>query len=235
MPSLPSPLAIATARTFPRRGAAAALALAALLMLAPRPARALGLVLESPRIRSDTVWVDIRISQPFSPRIEESLLRGMPATLLLHTELWHRRTIWFDRVENTLDAELRIRYEVWSHTFFIERRGAPPVTVGTLDSLNQALARPLALPVGRLHEESAGGRHFVVVTAILKPLSVEDVAEVENWLSGEVENQRRSGFGMITQVPGALFDTVRNLAGFGDDRVRAISEDFSLPAPREDQ
>jgi hypothetical protein len=232
---LPSRLAIASASISPRHAAATVLALSALLVLAPRSALALELALESPRIRADTVWADVRITNPFSPRIEESLLRGMPATLLLHTELWHRRSMWFDRVENTLDAELRIRYEVWSHTFFIERRGAPPVTVGTLDSLNQALARPLALPVGRLHEESAGGRHFVVVTAILKPLSVEDVAEVENWLSGEVENQRRSGFGLITQVPAALFDTVRNLAGFGDDRVRAISEDFTLPAPLEDQ
>jgi len=211
------------------------MAAVAWLGFAAPPVHALDLALESPRVRNDTIWVDVRISNPFSARIEESLLRGMPATLLLHAEMWHRRTMWFDRVESILDAELRIRYEVWSHEFFIERHGAPPVTVGTLDSLTLALGRPLALPVGRLRSENAGGRHFVVVTAILKPLSVEDVAEVENWLSGEVENQRRSGFGLITQVPAALFDTVRNLAGFGDDRVRAISQDFTLPEPSDDR
>ncbi|HTO92386.1 MAG TPA: DUF4390 domain-containing protein [Candidatus Sulfotelmatobacter sp.] len=226
MSALPSP-------TAPRRRSPPRLlvAIAPLLLAAldAGPSLALDLAVDAPRIRSDTVWVDVRISNPFSSRVQESLLRGMPATLQLHSELWRRRTMWFARVEDNFDAELRIRFDVSSHSFFIERRGAAPISMGTLDSLSTALAQPLALPVGRLHEDGSGGRHFVVVTATLKPLSVEDVAEVESWLSGEVETQRHSGFGLITQVPASLFDAVRNLAGFGDDRVRAITEDFTLP------
>jgi hypothetical protein len=127
-----------------------------------------------------------------------------------------------------VDAELRIQYDVYNRTFRIERRGAPTLKVGTIDSLRLALERPFSLLAGRLHPESRTARHFIVVTAILRPLSVEDVAEVESWLSGEVETKRRSGFGLITQVPQALFDAVRNFAGFGDARARAMSGDFTV-------
>jgi hypothetical protein len=201
---------------------------AAFLLLGVRRADALDLTLDLPRVLADTVWVEARLSNPFSERTRESLLRGMPATLQLRAELWHRRTGWFDRLEKTVDAEIRIRYEVWNRTFRIERLGVPPQRLGTLDSLERALTRPLAVPIGRLGAETHGGIHFVVVTAVLRPLSVEDAAEVENWLSGEVNTQRRSGFGLITQVPRALFDTVRNFAGFGDARARATSGDFAV-------
>jgi hypothetical protein len=194
-----------------------------------RTAHAIEVALDPPRIHADTVWVDVHLSELFDDRIEESISRGMPATLQLHAELWHRRTGWFDRLEDAVDAEIRVRYEVWNRSFRLERRGAPPGSYGTIDSLTLALSRPLALPVARLRPESRGGVDFVVVTATVRPLSVEDVAEVESWLSGEVESKRSSGFGLVTQVPRALFDAVRNFAGFGDDRGRAISSDFRVP------
>src|SRR5262245_12054853 len=73
-------------------------ALAAVILLAPaRPgtATALGVALDPPRLRADTVWVDVRLLGLFDSRVEESLSRGMPATLQLHAELWHRRSGWF--------------------------------------------------------------------------------------------------------------------------------------------
>lgn len=217
----------APAPTTPRARRALVLAAACLLAVAAR-AEALEIGLDLPRMRGDSVWIDVRLSEPLAPRIQESLARGMPATLELRAELWHRRRGWFDRLEENVDAEIRIRYEVWNRTYRMDRRGAPPRFVGTLDSLQLALTRPLSLPVGRMHAGSRGTLHFIVVSAVLRPLSVEDVAEVESWLSGEVETNRRAGFGLITQVPRALFDTVRNFAGFGDARARAVSDDFSV-------
>ncbi len=224
MRALPAPASLRAARRF---RTAAALAAGFCLLGATR-ARALDIELGAPRVRADSVWIDVHLLDPVGARIQESLLRGMPATLQLRAELWHRRRAWFDRLEENVDAELRIHYDVYNRTFRIERRGAPTLKVGTVDSLRQALERPFSLLAGRLHPESRAAEHFIVVTAILRPLSVEDVAEVENWLSGEVETKRRSGFGLITQVPQALFDTVRNFAGFGDARARAMSGDFTV-------
>jgi len=200
---------------------------AALALLGAAPALALEVSLDPPRAEGDYVWVDARLSDLFAPRIEESLTRGMPATLELHVELWRDRSGWFDRMLNSFDAPIRIRYEVSNELFWLERPGAAALAVPTLDSVVAVLSRPIALPAGRLATLQISGRYYLAVTATLKPLAVEDVEEVEGWLSGEVD-KRRSRFGFITALPRALFDAVRNVAGFGDQKARALSGEFDL-------
>jgi len=226
VPSLPAPRPLRLA---------ALLCAASLLAAGSRSARAFELALDTPRPREGWLWVDVRLSDPFEPRVERSLTRGMPATLDLHVELWRRRTAWFGRLEGAYDASIRMRYEIGSESFRLERPGDEPILVPSLDSLRAVLSRPIALPLRPPANPRAGPRYYVVVTATLKPLTVEDVQEVEGWLSGEVEEQRRSGFGVITALPRSVFDAVRNFAGFGDEKARAISPDFDLEAAGEDR
>jgi hypothetical protein len=183
--------------------------------------------LGAPRERDGYVWVDLSLSDLFPPRVAESLARGMPATLQLHAELWRRRSGWFDGLEQSYDASARMRYEVWSESYRVDRAGASSLRLSSLDSLRLVLSRPLALPVGRFEQLEPRQRYYIVVTSTLKPLSVEDVAEVEGWLSGEVRDQGRSRFGVITELPRSVFDAVRNFAGFGDQKARALSRDFT--------
>lgn len=206
---------------------AALCAIVALAWSAPA-ALALDLTLGAPRARDGYLWVDVRLEDPFAPRVAQSLERGMPATLELHAELWRRRTGWFHHFQSSYDASIRMRYEVWNELFRLERAGDAPLLVGSLDSLSAVLTRPLALPVGRMPAVRAGPRYYVVVSVTIRPLTVEDFQEVEGWLGGEVEEQRHSGFGVITALPRSVFDAVRNFAGFGDQKVRAISPDFTL-------
>lgn len=212
---------------WPRRIAAALCAVVALAASASA-ALALDLTLTTPRARDGYVWVDVRLEDPLAPRIAQSLARGMPATLELHAELWRRRTGWFHHLQSSFDASIRMRYEVWSESYRLERAGDQPLVVGSLDSLRAVLMRPIALPVGRLPALLAGHDYYVVVSATLRPLTVEDIQEVEGWLGGEVEEQRHSGFGVITALPRSVFDAVRNFAGFGDQKARAISPDITL-------
>lgn len=182
------------------------------------------------REQAGYVWTDVQLTDLFAPRVAESLSRGMPATLRLHTELWRRRHAWFGRLESSFDAEVRIRYDVWSRAYQLERRGAPTAGVASLDSVEAALTRPIALRVGRVGDLDPGASYYVVVTATLKPLSVEDVEEIEGWLSGEVKTTGGKGFGVITELPRSVFDAVRNFVGFGDQKARAMSPDFELRA-----
>jgi len=196
--------------------------------LAASQASALELRLSSPRERGGYLYVDARISDPLGERVGESLQRGMPATLELRAELWRRRNGWFDRLENSYVARVRVQYEAWSDQYRIERPSGPALRISTLDSTVIALSRPWSLPVGRVGEIKPAVRYYIVVNAVVKPLSVEDVAEVEGWLSGEVRTQRGAGLGVITELPRSLFDAVRNIAGFGDRRTRMVSEEFEL-------
>jgi hypothetical protein len=212
-----------------RPGTIARASLVALLLLAPA-ARALEITAQPPRERSGYLWVDVRLADLFEPRVEGSLARGMPATLTLHAELWRRRIGWFDGLEDVFDAELRLRYDFHTSTYRLERNGAPPLVVPGLDSVRAVLLRPLPLPVGRIGPLRADRRYYVVVSATLKPLSVEDAAEVEGWLSGEVGGGggRSEPFGLLIGLPRSLFDTARNFAGFGDEHARATTDDFEL-------
>jgi hypothetical protein len=209
----------------------AACCVAAALAGSASAAFALDLTLGAPRTGDGYVWVDARLEDPLAPRIAQSLARGMPATLEIHAELWRRRTGWFHHLQGGFDASIRMRYEVWSESYRLERAGSPPLIVGSLDSLVAVLERPMTLPLARLQGLQEAHRYYVVVSATLRPLTVEDVQEVEGWLGGEVEEKRHSGFGVITALPRSVFDAVRNFAGFGDQKARAISPDFTLGEP----
>jgi hypothetical protein len=198
------------------------------LVLGAAGAAAMDLECSPPRLQGGWLWVDVHLSDVFPARVEESLGRGMPARLQIHAELWRRRTGWFDRMNNAFDADIKIRHDVWTRRYRMERPGVQAVTASTLDSLSLVLSRTLSLPIAHLGDLPRNARYYVVVSVTLKPLSVEDVEEGEDWLSGEVVTKRRAGVGIITALPHSLFDAVRNFAGLGDQRVRAISEDFRL-------
>ena len=201
--------------------------LGACVLLAAGDAAALDLELHPPRERGGYLYANVEVADPFEARVRESLARGMPATLVVHAELWRRRNGWFDRLEGSYEAQVRIRYEVWSEQYRLERAGAEAERVSTLDSLSGLISRPWALPVARVGQLKPAVRYYVVVSAVLKPLSVEDVQEVEGWLSGEVKEKRHSGLGVLTGIPRSLFEAARNVAGFGDERSRLISTDFT--------
>src|SRR5262245_49176600 len=119
-------------RPEPWRRAPRICALVGALLLIASQGFALELQISPPRERNGYVYIDAGVTDPFSTRTTGSLQRGMPATLEVRAELWHRRTGWFDSFEGGFDARVRIQYEAWrpeSEQWRIERAGAPPIYV----------------------------------------------------------------------------------------------------------
>jgi hypothetical protein len=197
----------------------AALLLAAALAMAA-VAGAFELTLSRPRVRGSYVIVDANLAEMFDEGIRKSLERGMPATLELHTELWRHRGAWFDHHEQSFVAMVRIRYDVWDDIYRIDRPNAPVERFERIDALEQYLARPWGVPIARTTRLQPGGRYYAVVTGTLRPVTAEDVNEVEGWIAGP------GGLGVVTELPRALFDAVRNFAGFGDRRTQATTPTF---------
>jgi hypothetical protein len=211
-------------------------AVAAALVFAAGAARAFQLTSIRPtKDAKGRLWVDLQLEQPIEPRVAASLGRGMPATLTLHVEVWRRRRGWFDRMERTVETTFRMHYDAWGDDWHIDRPGASPLVFGTLDSLQLSLERTLAVPVGPLERIPPETSCYLVVSASLQPLNVEDMEEVEVWLSGEVKEKRHSGFGILTGIPRSLFEAARNFAGFGDERSRLISTDFTPANLRQEE
>jgi hypothetical protein len=223
--------------SLPGRHACSVRACAALVaLLAATPAGALEIgTVSAARDEVGRLRVTLQLSDPLETRVERSLSRGMPATLLLHAELWRHREGWFDRMERSADASLRLRHDVWDDRWRVEQAGAPPVFASTVDSLEMVLERPFVITMPGLERVPSDARCYVSLTATVKPLNVEDVQEVEGWVSGEMKDQRSAGFGVITQLPRSLFDAVRNFTGFGDSHDRATTPEFlpsALPVER---
>ena len=211
-----------------RHAGAALVGLELALLLVATPAAAFKVTSIRPaRDSEQRLWVELQIEDVIEPRVEASLQRGMPATLTLRAELWRRRNGWFDRLERTAHSTTRIRRDVANENWRIERQGSPPLVVPTLDSLRQVLEMNTTVPVGPLERLGTEAPCYVVVSASLQPLKLEDVEEVEDWLSGEVKSKGSSPFGILTGLPRSLFDAARNFAGFGDERSRLISAEFT--------
>lgn len=211
------------------RTALAVLALLLALVGASAPASAandLGLVVEPVEVSGGAVLVSYRVERPFTPRLEETLLQGMPATITYEVGLWKRRPFWFDKAIVALQNEHRVVFDPWRKAFRV-RTGvgieARTRTVPDLDSLVAALFLARRLPVSLLGALEPEGSYYVTVRVLIRPVAEEDLGEIEDWLSGEVKDPEGSARGL----PRYLFGITANLSGLGDRTAVARSPRFT--------
>jgi hypothetical protein len=213
------------------RGPAGALAALLCLLAAaslPSPARAgndLGLFVDPVEIAAGAVTVSYRVERPFTPRLEETLLQGMPATVTIEVGLWKRRPFWFDKLVVALKNEHKVAFDPWRKEFRIRAGGIDARTrsVPSLDSLRSALFLVRRLPVSLLTALEPDASYYVTVRALIRPVSEEDLGEIEDWLAGEVRDPEGTSRGL----PRYLFGITANLAGLGSRTALEKSERFT--------
>ncbi len=170
------------------------------------------------------VTVSYRVDNPWTPRLTETLLRGMPATVTFEVGIWKRRAFWFDKLVLALKSEHRVLYDPWDHAFHVRSgtlRGKSRL-VPTLDSLESYLFSERRLPLAASAALEPGARYYVSVRVTIRPLSAEDLDEIEDWLSGEVRNPERPERG----IPSYLLGIAANISGLGDRTALAKSDWF---------
>ena len=208
----------------------AALLLAALLLAAPAAANDLGLFVGPVEVRDSVLTVTYRAETPWTPRFTETLLRGMPATVIYEVGVWKKRTFWFDKLVLASKSETRVFHDPWDHTFRVHTGSARQKTrtVPTMEALDALLFAERRLPLTTLRALEPKARYYVSVRLTIRPLTAEDLDEVEDWLSGEVKNPE----GPERGVPGYLLGIAVNVSGLGDRTALARSETFR-PRPLE--
>lgn len=209
----------------------AALILGWLLVAASARANDLGLIVGPVEQDRGAISVSYVVERPWTPRLTETLLRGMPATVTYEVGIWKRRALWFDKLVLALKSESRVVYSPWERSFRMRsgaRRGKPAL-VPSLDSLETLLFSERHLPLAAVGSLEPGASYYVSVRVTIRPLSPEDLDEVEDWLTGEVKNPA----GPERGVPGYLVGIAVNLSGLGDRTALARSEPFR-PQPLEE-
>jgi hypothetical protein len=205
--------------------AAISIALGAALPAPVLAGNDLGLVVDPAGRAGNVVSVSYRVERPFTPKLEEPLLRGMPATVTFEVGLWRRRTFWFDKLEVAYRSEHKIAYDPWSKTFRIRSGANAPRerSVPDLDSLRATLFRTRNLPIAAVSALDSTATHYVSVKVVVRPLSADDLGEIEDWLAGGDPDGGERG------MPAYLLEWAVNLSGLGDRSALEKSPRF-VPA-----
>jgi hypothetical protein len=180
-------------------------------------------------------WVGatFHLSEAFSERIEQTLDRGMPATVSVTVDVWEDRPGWFDRLVAEQTVAWRASRNVWSDDFALQRGTEPERTLPDVEAVEAEIGRPLRVRVTPVAGLSPTTRYYILVSVDVKPLTVEDLRRVEDWLSGEAKRTGKPGPGSLARLPRYLVGVLANLSGLGDETARWRSESFvpaALPA-----
>ncbi|MGE5177046.1 MAG: DUF4390 domain-containing protein [Hyphomicrobiales bacterium] len=212
-------------RASARLALASLLAAASLLPAAVARADDLGVSVGPVESIGGAVCVSYHVDRPFTPRLTETLLQGMPATVTFEIGLWKDRSLWFDKLVVALQSEHKIVYDPFEKVFrigsgqsLVRTRSAP-----TLDSLTTLLFTERRLPVALASALDSTGRYYATVKVTIRPVSPEDMGEIEDWLQGTVHRNDEEPHGL----PRYLFGMAVSLSGLGDRTEIEKSERFT--------
>jgi len=174
---------------------------------------------------SGAICVSYEVGRPFTPRLEETLLQGMPATVTFEVGLWKRRSFWFDKLVLALRSEHKVVYDDWAKSFRIRSGQSPPQNrvAPDLDSLRNLLFAARRIPVAAAAMLDSTGTYYVSVRVTIRPVAVEDLGEIESWLAGQSPGPDGAQGG----IPRYLLGLAVNLSGLGDRTAIKKSERFA--------
>lgn len=214
-------------RSFRFRTAVAISLGAVALALAPASfaANDVGLVVYPVESVRGAISVSYRVESPFTPRLEETLQQGMPATIAYEVGVWKRRTFWFDKSVVALRREHKVAYVPWANSFRV-RSGfgvsARSRSVVSLDSLKTWLFAERRLAVVPAAALDSSGTYYVTVRVTIRPVSEEDLGELEEWLQGDAPDPASTTRGL----PRSLLGIAAGLSGLGERGALVKSERF---------
>lgn len=120
-------------------------------------------------------------------KTRELLLNGFHAAMRFRLELW-RVGGFFDNLESASPWDVLVRYDAYTKTYQIVRRGARdtevPAGFATLDAAEAALERPVPLQLAPLKR---GEAYYYNVVVDVETLSFSDLDELQRWLRGDLQ------------------------------------------------
>jgi hypothetical protein len=186
----------------------------ALVAITPRAIVAddLGLEVDPVEDVGGAVCVSYRVADPFTPRLEETLQRVMPATVSFEVGLWKRRALWFDRLVLAIRSDHKIVYDDWRQAFRIRSGSNPPRdrSAPSFEALREALFTQSRLPLAAASSLEPAATYYASVRVTIKPVAPEDLGEIEDWLSGDKDSEQSTG------LPDYLLGLAVSLSGLGE-------------------
>lgn len=179
------------------------------------------------------LFVELEFVDAFEGLYIEAIQSGVPSTLHYTLEVWRQRSGWWDRLERTQERQFRIFRDVLGGDYWLVTEEESQI-FSTFEALvtaatrfrqsSQTAAMPLPFPSADLASDK---EYYLVLTANLAPLSVEDLDELDEWLKGTIRGRSSDNdTGLISGLSRTMGGLLLSLTGFGDRTVRARSPRF---------
>jgi hypothetical protein len=120
-------------------------------------------------------------------KTRELLLNGFPAAFRFRLELWRVGGL-FDNLEAAVPWDVLVRYDAYTKTYQLVRRGARdtevPAGFATVEAAETALEQPVPLQLAPLR---SGESYYYNVVVDIETLSFSDLDELQRWLRGDLQ------------------------------------------------
>jgi len=170
------------------------------------------------------LYVDYRLESPFEGKVLDAIRSGLPSTLIYDVEVWRQRSGWWDKLEETRESQLRLYRDLLNDQYVLASREEVR-RFADLQTLTQAACehrREYLRPL------SPSKPCYVVITASLAPLSVDDLKELEEWLQGTIRGPKDdSRPGGIVGISGTMVGMLMSMSGFGRVSVHERTPTFT--------
>ena len=177
------------------------------------------------------LFLEMEFVDAFDGLYLEAIQSGLPTTLHYTVEVWRQRSGWWDRLERTQERRFRLFRDVLSGEYWLVTEEETQ-SFANLEALLDVVTRfrrntsplPLPFPSANLPGDK---QYYLVVSANLTPLSVEDLNELDEWLKGTIRGGNPdSDTGIISGLSRTMGGLLLSLTGFGDRTLRARSPSF---------
>jgi hypothetical protein len=153
----------------------------------------------------------------------ERLGEGIPATLLLVVDLWKERDGWWNSLVRSQILVYRFQVDVWTGAVDLRDQDGTTIRLPDRASLRTWLERVHEIMLGTPRDFEKERAYYVSVRALLRPMKLEDLEEVDAWLSGRVTG---GGGGGVLGVPKAVARVLFGASGLGDKSATGRSGEF---------
>jgi hypothetical protein len=184
-------------------------------------------------LNSDFLSFDLNLEGAFGQGQGDELFKGFATNIAYTVELWKERGLWFDKLQLTRTLTLKVTYDLWAERYVVHFRRDRMARFDTIEEVENATCRLQGLKLVEATELSPDDEYYIAVRARVRPLTVEELGEIESWLSGDVPS---TGGGGILSLPTYLMKMLLGTTGVADRSVLAKSDVFTITqGPEADQ
>jgi hypothetical protein len=181
---------------------------------------------DSVRTERDSMSVDVSVDGLFDNETLRGLRKGMTAGIEYQIQIWEERKNWFDALVAERTIRMKIGYDAWERKYRLVRPDTADLVTdeqgmrrrcGSLSCFTVAPCRKLA----------PGRRYRLLAHAVFQPMSMENMAEIKRWLSGEADDLNAKSLkakkSPVRSAGDWLLGLVVNVSGFGDRVTTTVS------------